>query len=69
MAANHSISIGLLFHLIVFTEIEDRSRFITEILATEGYRLAEAEFFLEISIEFRYRFNRTKDFSFIFGSL
>ncbi|MEG4939106.1 hypothetical protein [Microcoleus sp. F4-D5] len=47
-----------------------RSPLITEILGTEGYRLPEAEFFLQASIvEFRYRFNRSKDFSFIFGSL
>ncbi|MEG4343386.1 hypothetical protein QUB70_08855 [Microcoleus sp. A003_D6] len=68
MAANHSIAIDLLFHLIVFT-LHRRSPFIAEILATEGSRLPEAEFFLQISIEFRDRLNRTKDFSFIFGDI
>ncbi|HSF72487.1 MAG TPA: hypothetical protein VLA84_01670 [Microcoleus sp.] len=67
MAADHSI--GLLFHLIVVTEIEMRSPLIAETLGTEGARLPEAEFFLQISIEFRDRFNRSKDFSFIFGDI
>jgi len=69
MAANHSIAIRLLFHLMAVTDFDELSPLITEILGTEGSGLPEAEFLWQISIEFRYRLNRSKDFSFIFGDI
>ncbi|MEG4421245.1 hypothetical protein QUA70_22020 [Microcoleus sp. LAD1_D5] len=69
MAANHSIAIDLLFHLIAVTDIDELSPWIAEILGTKGSRLQEAEFLSQISIKFRYRLNRSKDFSFLFGDI
>ncbi|MEG4350956.1 hypothetical protein QUA74_14545 [Microcoleus sp. LAD1_D3] len=69
MLANHSIAIDLLLHLRVFTDIDERSPWIAEILGTKGSRLLEAEFLSQISIKFRYRLNRSKDFSFLFGDI
>ncbi|MEG4989150.1 hypothetical protein QUB08_25895 [Microcoleus sp. BR0-C5] len=69
MVAHHSIAIGLLFHLMAVTDIDELSPLITEILGNEGSRLPEAEFLSQTSIKFRYRLNLRKGFSFILGDI
>jgi hypothetical protein len=51
------------------TDIDELSSLITEILGSEESPLPEAEFFSHTSSEFRYRLNRSKDFSFILGDI
>ncbi|MEG4116620.1 hypothetical protein QUA43_03870 [Microcoleus sp. N9_B4] len=60
MAANHSIAIDLLFHLMAVTDIDELSPLITEILGTEelGFRKPSFSRRHRSNLEFRYRLNR-----------